>query len=91
MAICGLSKSWREENAEEVKKYGHLLNSKITTKPDISTFLAKYPMTDNHTDHKGGKDRDGSSGDASKEGGEYPAGKAGSTRLNDRRRYFRGV
>ncbi|QRV88193.1 hypothetical protein RhiJN_16211 [Ceratobasidium sp. AG-Ba] len=42
--LCVLSKSWQAKNAEEVQKSAHLLNLKLANKPDISAFLAKYPM-----------------------------------------------
>ncbi|KAG8692687.1 hypothetical protein FRC08_009601 [Ceratobasidium sp. 394] len=49
---CGISREWRENNLEEFKKYGHLINVKATMKPDISAFLAKYP-TPSHDDDQG--------------------------------------
>ncbi|QRV79048.1 hypothetical protein RhiJN_07063 [Ceratobasidium sp. AG-Ba] len=42
--LCVLSKSWQARNAEQVKKSTPLLNLKLANKPDISAFLAKYPM-----------------------------------------------
>ena len=60
---------------------------KVTAKPDISAFLAKYPMQGNHGDHEGGRDRDGgSSGSNTKdedadEECEYPKDKVGSAAL----------
>ncbi|KAG9084987.1 hypothetical protein FS749_004775 [Ceratobasidium sp. UAMH 11750] len=47
IASCGISKAWREQNPEELKKYAHLINTKATTKPDIKSFLADHPMPDN--------------------------------------------
>ncbi|KAF8602007.1 hypothetical protein BDV93DRAFT_509670 [Ceratobasidium sp. AG-I] len=44
IALCGLSKSWREAYPDEIQKSTHLLNMKAVTKPDISAFLAKHPM-----------------------------------------------
>jgi hypothetical protein len=56
VAMCGLSKLWCKRNTDELKKFGHLLNMKMTTKGDISAFLAKHPMPDNHSDHEGDVD-----------------------------------
>ncbi|QRV82676.1 hypothetical protein RhiJN_10691 [Ceratobasidium sp. AG-Ba] len=44
IALSGISKSWREANPHEFTKYAPLINTKAATKPDIGTFLAKYPM-----------------------------------------------
>ncbi|QRV96984.1 hypothetical protein RhiJN_25003 [Ceratobasidium sp. AG-Ba] len=46
VALCGISKAWREANPHEFTKYAPLINAKATTKPDISAFLARYPMPD---------------------------------------------
>ncbi|KAF8599160.1 hypothetical protein BDV93DRAFT_511868 [Ceratobasidium sp. AG-I] len=43
IALCGISKSWREKNPRDLTKYGHLINTKATTKPDIDAFLTKHP------------------------------------------------
>src|SRR5205823_1007852 len=85
MAACGLSQSWRERNTDDLQQYSHLLNMKITTNPDISAFLDKYPMPGNHSDHKGGRDGGGGGNckreDADEKKGEYFEGKAGSVGL----------
>lgn len=44
IALCGLSKSWREAYPDEIQKNIHLLNMKETAKPDINSFLAEHPM-----------------------------------------------
>jgi hypothetical protein len=46
IAACGISKSWRQKHPEEIKKYIHLLNMKMTEKPDISAFLSQHPTSD---------------------------------------------
>jgi hypothetical protein len=45
IAACGISKSWREAYPDELQKSVHLLNMKETTKPDISSFLIKHPVS----------------------------------------------
>ncbi|KAG9084504.1 hypothetical protein FS749_005189 [Ceratobasidium sp. UAMH 11750] len=46
--LCGISKSWRDQYPGEVQKYGHLINPKATTKPNIDAFLAEHPMPSNN-------------------------------------------
>lgn len=43
-ALCSVSKSWCEMNTDQLQKFTHLLNMNETTKPDISSFPAKYTM-----------------------------------------------
>lgn len=44
IAACGLSRGWQDRHPDEFRKYVHLINPRVTAKPDISHFLAKYPM-----------------------------------------------
>ncbi|KAG8743115.1 hypothetical protein FRC11_014007 [Ceratobasidium sp. 423] len=44
IAACSLSKSWRATNADNVRKYAHLLDMKITAKPRTDDFLAQHPL-----------------------------------------------
>lgn len=46
IALCGISKSWRERYPEEFHKSTHLLNMKQISKPDINLFLAQHPMAE---------------------------------------------
>jgi hypothetical protein len=52
IAVCGVSKSWRDKNPDEFRKYAHLFNMKETTRPDVTSFLASHPMVhpDDHGD-----------------------------------------
>lgn len=50
---CGLSKTWHEQHSEDFKKYAHLINMKVTTKPDITAFLAKHLMPTDNNDADG--------------------------------------
>jgi hypothetical protein len=43
IAICGISKAWRE-NLDESQKYAHLVNAKATAKPRIDDFLNQHPL-----------------------------------------------
>lgn len=53
IALCGISKSWRRRLPNEFTKYGHLINTRLTAKPDIIDFLTKYPMSDNDDNDNG--------------------------------------
>ncbi|QRV74707.1 hypothetical protein RhiJN_02722 [Ceratobasidium sp. AG-Ba] len=44
IALCSISRSWRNTYPDELQKYQHLINHKANTKPDIDTFLAQHPM-----------------------------------------------
>ncbi|KAF8603709.1 hypothetical protein BDV93DRAFT_508345 [Ceratobasidium sp. AG-I] len=55
IALCGISKSWRENHQAELTKYAHLINTKATVKPDIAAFLSSNPMpNDNNSDNTNG-------------------------------------
>jgi hypothetical protein len=45
IALCGVSRSWRQQHSDEFNKYAHLLNMKEATKPDISAFLTQHPVS----------------------------------------------
>lgn len=47
IAVCGISKSWRERNWGEIQKSIHLINMKAVAKPDIHAFLGEHPMLEN--------------------------------------------
>ncbi|CAE6437862.1 unnamed protein product [Rhizoctonia solani] len=44
IAICGLSKSWREAHSQQLESYTHLINTKAANKPIIHNFLTQYPL-----------------------------------------------
>ncbi|QRW03623.1 hypothetical protein RhiLY_02622 [Ceratobasidium sp. AG-Ba] len=41
--MCGISKSWHNDNPDEFQRHGHLIDINRTEKPDITAFLEKYP------------------------------------------------
>jgi hypothetical protein len=49
IAVCGFSKSWRENNKDYFKKHAHLVDFKFATKPDIDNFLEQHPQVDDHS------------------------------------------
>ncbi|KAG8766625.1 hypothetical protein FRC12_006749 [Ceratobasidium sp. 428] len=52
IALCGISKSWREANAGELQNYTQSINFKAVEKPDICSFLAEHPLLDDDgSDH----------------------------------------
>ncbi|QRV77038.1 hypothetical protein RhiJN_05053 [Ceratobasidium sp. AG-Ba] len=50
IALCGLSKSWREANPLDLAKYKPLINVRAATKPDIGAFLRKHPLPESAED-----------------------------------------
>ncbi|QRV82089.1 hypothetical protein RhiJN_10104 [Ceratobasidium sp. AG-Ba] len=50
IALCAISRSWRNVHAAELLKSQHLVNSKANAKPNIDSFLAQHPMPDDGED-----------------------------------------
>lgn len=56
IAICGISRAWRQSHSNDFGKYAHLINMKETVKPDILLFLEQHPMSnldDDEVDKRG--------------------------------------
>ncbi|KAG8714668.1 hypothetical protein FRC11_007579 [Ceratobasidium sp. 423] len=49
-AICGFSKKFQRENLKLFQKPSHLVNSLLTTPPNVLPFLEKYPKQDSDSD-----------------------------------------
>ncbi|KAG9089974.1 hypothetical protein FS749_000914 [Ceratobasidium sp. UAMH 11750] len=74
--LCAISKSWRDSNPDELKKYAHLINTKVTAKPDISAFLGKYPMPKHEEDDYSTSDRESNGVGGENDGRQSGAGYA---------------
>ncbi|KAB5587473.1 hypothetical protein CTheo_9089 [Ceratobasidium theobromae] len=72
IAACGVSKGWKEDNPEEYRRYTHLINLRVSSRPNIIQFLADNPRVeqDQLDDSQIGEASDGV-GDAGQEIGEY--------------------
>ncbi|QRW11229.1 hypothetical protein RhiLY_10228 [Ceratobasidium sp. AG-Ba] len=51
IAHCGISKTWRKTYPDDFTKYAPLIDTRDTTKPDITSFLEQHPEP--HPDEKG--------------------------------------
>lgn len=56
IAVCGVSKSWRQRYPDDFKKYAHLIDMRVTNKPDIDSFLEQYPESNLHKELGGTQD-----------------------------------
>lgn len=52
IAMCGISKTWRQDHPDEFKKYAHLINMRESVKPDITGFLAQHPVSSTSADEE---------------------------------------
>ncbi|KAG8750948.1 hypothetical protein FRC12_012684 [Ceratobasidium sp. 428] len=62
IAQCAISGSWRKVNTGNLSKFAQSLDSRVTKKPDIGSFLALHPMP-NDDDTDAGDDADESGQD----------------------------
>ncbi|KAG9092551.1 hypothetical protein FS749_015622 [Ceratobasidium sp. UAMH 11750] len=78
IALCGVSKSWRDNHPSELLKHGHYINSKVFEKPDIRSFLAQHPMPKHDGDASDGETEGNGAGQSETsvgpDGGGYGTG-----------------
>ncbi|CUA74598.1 hypothetical protein RSOLAG22IIIB_11343 [Rhizoctonia solani] len=74
IGLCGFSKKFRRENSELFESSEDLLNTRLSTPPDISAFLAKYPKVDEPELEPNTVGLDGEAGDDLREVGAFNTG-----------------